>query len=233
MSDTQLELASSEERYQFLRDEGVLVQNDDGTVAVTEAYDARRGVYHDTYADADDEQFHETLADLFGLSRAEARDRAERLGITRGELVAYLTLRAYFDDVAPERELSPTTLVQMAGMVADIDPVSPVPEAMAELTDDDYETFLADHDDAVVFVWKRHCEPCDEMKAELDEIREAAPERVALAGVDGERVDAFRREFDVDAAPATLTFADGAFVEKEAGRRSPDQLAELFANAFR
>jgi thiol-disulfide isomerase/thioredoxin len=233
MSDTQLELASSEERYQFLRDEGVLVQNDDGTVAVTEAYDARRGVYHDTYADADDEQFHETLADLFGLSRAEARDRAERLGITRGELVAYLTLRAYFDDVAPERELSPTTLVQMAGMVADIDPVSPVPETMAELTDDDYETFLADHDDAVVFVWKRHCEPCDEMKAELDEIREAASERVALAGVDGERVDAFRREFDVDAAPATLTFADGAFVQKEAGRRSPDQLAELFASAFR
>ena len=233
MSDTQLELASPEERYQFLRDEGVLVQNDDGTVAVTEAYDARRGVYHDTYADADDEQFHETLADLFGLSRAEARDRAERLGIMRGELVAYLTLRAYFDDVAPETELSPTTLVRMAGMVADIDPVSPVPETMAELTDDDYETFIADYDDAVVFVWKRHCEPCDEMKAELDEIREAAPEWVALAGVDGERVDVFRREFDVDAAPATLTFADGAFVEKEAGRRSPDQLAELFASAFR
>ena len=233
MADAQPELASSEDRYQFLCEQGVLVQNDDGTVAVTEEYDGRRGVYHDTYVDAADGQFHETLADLFGLSKTDARDWAVRLGITRGELVAYLTLRAHFGDVAPELELSATELVQMAGMVADIDPASPVPEAMAELTDDDYESFLADHDDVVLFVWKRHCEPCDEMKGNLGEIRNAAPSGVAFAGLNGEGVNAFRCEFEVDAAPATLTFADGTHVETVEGRRSPDQLAEMFANAFR
>lgn len=224
------DLTSADGRYEFLVDEGVLLETAEGTVVVSEAYDAERGVYHDTYADASDEQFHQTLADLFGLSEAEAREQAEELGVTRAELVAYLSLRAYFTDRAAD--LDAGDLLQLAGMVADLDPESPVPASMSELTDDDYEAFLADHPDAVVFVWRRHCAPCDEMKAELDEIRDAAPDGVAFAGVDGESVVAFRREFEVDAAPATLTFADGAFVEAVEGRRAPEQFADMFANAF-
>lgn len=230
MPDTAL--ASPEDRYDFLLETGVIVETDDDAVAVSEGYDASRGVYHDTYADASDEMFHATLAELFGFDESEARERADSLGITRGELVAYLTLRSYLNDTAPDVNLSPTDLVQLAGMVADIDPVSPVPNGMVELTDDDYERFLADHDDVVAFVWKRHCAPCDEMKAQLDDIRVVAPDGVPFAGLDGERVDAFRREFDIDAAPATLVFVDGALVEAIEGQRSVDQLTELFADAF-
>ena len=69
-------------------------------------------------------------------------------------------------------------------------------------------------------------------REKLDEIRAAAPESVAFAGVDGDAVADFRSEFEVDAAPATLTFADGDFVEAIEGRRSPEQLAEMFENAF-
>lgn len=230
MTDENPDLSTAEGRYDFLVAEGVLLEQEDGTVVVSEAYDAERGVYHDTYADASDEQFHETLADLFGLSVEEAREQAEALGVTRAELVAYLSLRAYLDDRAADPDAG--ALLQLAGMVADLDPESPVPASMPELTDDDYGEFLADHPDAVLFVWRRHCSPCDEMKAELDAIRAEAPDRVAFAGVDGESVVAFRREFEVDAAPATLTFADGAFVEAIEGRRSPEQFAEMFANAF-
>jgi thiol-disulfide isomerase/thioredoxin len=223
------ELATAEERYEFLVGQGVLVENED-RVAVSEAYDAERGVYHDTYADASDEQFHQTLADLFGLSVDEARDQAEELGVTRAELVAYLTLRAYLEDRDADPDVG--TLLQLAGMVADLDPESPVPASMPELTDDDYEAFLEAHPDAVLFVWRRHCAPCEELKADLDELRAAAPDRAAFAGVDGESVVAFRREFEVDAAPATLTFAGGALVETVEGRRSPEQYAELFAETF-
>ena len=42
----------------------------------------------------------------------------------------------------------------------------------------------------------------------------------------------FREAFDVDAAPSTLTFADGEFVESVSGSRSPAQLDEMFAVAF-
>jgi thiol-disulfide isomerase/thioredoxin len=217
----------SEARYEYLLDAGVFVEEADGSVAVTESFDAARGVYQDSYADASDERFHETLAELFDLSVDEAEAQAAELGVTRDELVAYLSLRSYLDE-PPE----PTALVQLAAMVSDVAPASPVPDSLPELTDDDYETFLDDHPDAVVFVWKLHCAPCDEMKADLGAIRAAAPEGVAFAGVDGESVAAFRREFDVDAAPATLTFADGSFVEAIEGRRSPSQFADMFANAF-
>lgn len=229
VTDATPDLSTAEDRYRFLREKGVIVEKGD-QIVVSEAYDAERGVYHDTYADVDDEQFHATIADLFGLSIEEARTQVEELGVTRAELVAYLSLRAYLRD----RDAVPETgaLLQLAGMVADLDPESPVPASMRELTDDDYTEFLAKHPDAVIFVWRRHCAPCDEMKAELDEIHAAAPDRVAFAGLDGEMVAEFRREFEVDAAPATLTFAGGEFVEAVEGRRSPDQLAEMFTTAF-
>jgi thiol-disulfide isomerase/thioredoxin len=222
---------ATDDRYEFLLDTGVLVQEADG-LAASEPYDAERGVYHDTYADADDETFHETLADLFDMTVEEAAERTEELGITREELVAYLSLRGYFKRQAPDVEVSHDELLHLAPIVAGVSPASPVPDAMPELTDEEYRPFLDEHPDAVLFVWQLHCKPCDEMKADIDEIIDRLPDGVAVAGVDGESVVDFRREFDVDAAPATLTFADGGLVECVTGRGTPDQVAALFDEAF-
>jgi thiol-disulfide isomerase/thioredoxin len=223
--------AATDERYEFLLDSGVLVEADDDLV-VSEAYDAERGVYHDTYVDADDESFHETLADLFDMSVEEAAEQVEELGITREQLVAYLSLRGYFKRQAPDIEVEHDELLHLAVLVAGVEPVTPVPDAMQEIGDDDYESFIETNGDAVIFVWRLHCDPCDAMKADLDEILDRVPERVAVAGVDGESVAEFRREFDVDAAPATLTFTDGELVDCVTGRGTPDQVAELFDAAF-
>jgi thiol-disulfide isomerase/thioredoxin len=223
---------SPEERYEFLRETGVLLENEDGTVEVSEAYDAERGVYHDTYGDATDEQFHGTLADLFDLSVERAAERADELGVTREELVAYLSLRGYLKRQAAEVDVAEADLLAMAGQVAGVTPTSPVPDSMPELDDDSYAAFLEEHDRAVLFVWKLHCEPCDAMKADLPEVRERLSDGVGVAGLDGEAVREFRERFEVDAAPATLTFADGELIECVTGRKSPDQLAAMFEAAW-
>ncbi|MFC7226392.1 thioredoxin family protein [Salinirubellus salinus] len=222
------------QRYEFLLDCGVLVEerDDPDRLAASEAYDAERGVYHDTYGDASDEVFHGTLADLFDMSDEEAAETATELGITRAELVAFLSLRGYFKRQAPDVEVSRDELLHLATLVAGVSATSPVPEAMPEVDDEDYEAFLEANEDAVVFVWRLHCEPCDRMKDDLDAILSAVPNGVAVAGVDGESVSDFRRAFDVDAAPATLTFADGALLDAVSGRRTPEQLEELFTSAF-
>lgn len=226
------DLAAPEGRYEFLRRADVFVEEADGRVAVTEAFDATRGIYHDTYGDADEETFHGTVASLFDLTVPEARERIEALGITRAELVGYLALRSHLDDAAPGVDLDRDDLVRLAAMVAEVAPVSPVPDGMRELTDGDYRSFLDAHPDAVVFVWRRHCDPCDAMKAELDAVLAAVPDGVAVAGVDGEAVDAFRAEFEVDTAPTTLAFAGGRPAGRREGRASPGDLDELFADAF-
>lgn len=231
MNDTNTR--TTEERYEFLLDSGVLVEErEDERLAASEAYDAERGVYHDTYGDASDEVFHETLASLFGMSVEEAEAKAEELEITRAELVAYLSLKGYFKRQAPETEVSNDELLHLATLMAGVSPTSPVPDGMEELDDESYEAFLEANPDAVLFVWKLHCEPCDRMKEELDAILDVVPDGVAVAGVDGESVREFREAFDVDAAPSTLTFADGEFVESVSGSRTPAQLDEMFAVAF-
>lgn len=204
---------------------GVLAETDDGAVHLTEAFDATKGIYHDSYADADEERVRRTLADLFDLDPDAAAEHAA--SVTRDELVAFLSLQSFLDDSPPRDRLA-----LMAGVVAGVGPGSPVPDAVREVDDDTYRPFLDDAPDAVVTVWKHHCDPCDAMKRDLDAILDAVPAGVPVAGLDGEDCPAFRREFGVDAAPAVCCFRDGTLVETVAGRRSAESLAETFRDVY-
>lgn len=204
---------------------GVLAETDDGGVHLAEEFDATKRVYHDSYADADESRVRETIADLFDLDPAAAAEHAA--SVTRDELVAFLSLRSFLDD-PPARE----RLALMAGVVAGVGPGSPVPDAVREVDDDTYRAFLDDAPDAVVTVWKHHCEPCDVMKNDLDGLLDAVPDGVAVAGLDGEDCPDFRREFEVDVAPAVCCFRDGTLVETVTGRRSTATLAETFETVY-
>jgi thiol-disulfide isomerase/thioredoxin len=184
-------------------------------------------VYHDTYAAVSESEFRDTLVEVFDLDPETADEEIERQGVTRDELVAFLALRSFLDD--PPDTLR---LAMLARLVTTIGPASAVPPALREVDDEDYRSFLDEHPDALVTVWKTNCAPCDAMKGDLDEILGAVPEDVAVAGVDGGVVSAFRREFEVNAAPAVLYFRDGTLVEKETGRKTVDELADRFAAIY-
>lgn len=211
-----------------LIDAGVVDEADDGALTTTSAFEDTRRVYHDTYAHMADEGFHSTVADLFDIDRDEVGAHIDATGMTRDELVAYLSVRSFLDD-PPEQG----TLAVMAGIVVQIGPGSPVPMAVEELSDEDYEAFLDDEPDALVTVWKHGCDPCEAMKEDLDEILAAVPDGVAVAGVDGADVPAFRRAFDVSVAPAVLLFRDGDLQKTLTGRTSPSALADAFESVYR
>ena len=210
-----------------LIDAGVVVEHDDGTLETTPDYEETRGVYHDTYAAISDEAFRDTLIDVFDLDPETADEEIAEQGVTREELVAFLALRSFLDD--PPNSLR---LAMLARLTATIGPASAVPPALREVDDEDYRAFLDDHPDALLTVWKTNCAPCDAMKGDLDEILDAVPEGVAVAGVDGGVVSAFRREFEVNAAPAVLYFRGGTLVETETGRKTVDELADRFAELY-
>jgi hypothetical protein len=202
---------------------GVLAATDEG-LHLTDEFHAAKGVYDDSYET--DERVRETVADLFGVDPEGERARA----VTADELAALLALRSFLDDPPPVEALAVA-----AGVVAGVGPSSPVPETLREVDDDSWRDAVDGGDgDAVLTVWKRHCEPCDAMKADLDavlaELRAVAD--VPVAGLDGEACPGFCRDAGVNAAPAVVCVRDGEVVEAVTGRRSPEALADLFADVY-
>jgi thiol-disulfide isomerase/thioredoxin len=234
MNDHADSQSATEERAEAALDRlveaGAVDEAEDGRLTTTTAFEEVRRVYHDTYAHMDDEGIYDTVSDLFGLSHAEAAEAVEEGGVTVEEVVAYLSARSFLDDrgAVPEE----ATLAMMARLLVEIGPGTPVPDAMPELDDESYGSFLDDHPNAVITVWKRHCDPCEAMKEDLDDLLSAVPDGVAVAGVDGESVSAFRAEFEVEVAPAVLAVRDGELRGSLTGRQSPAALEELFEDVY-
>jgi thiol-disulfide isomerase/thioredoxin len=211
-----------EARLDYLEEHGVVETGPEGDLRLTGEFAETQDIHHDTYGDISEERFHRVVADIFDISEGAVREQ----DVTRDELVGYTTLQSVLDE-PPDRD----ALALLAAIVAELTPPSAVPDGMRELSDATYEAFL-DGRDAVVVVWKRVCTPCDEMKAEFDDIKQGAPGHVAFAGVDGDDVPAFRREFEVTAAPTTLLFADGELVERFDGKPAVERFHEVFAEVY-
>jgi thiol-disulfide isomerase/thioredoxin len=234
-----------EDALDALIDAGLVAERDDGGLVTTDAFESTRRVYRDSYAGVDDAVFRSTVADAFGVSESTAAERIDAGAITREDLIAYLSLRAAFDNEgskipradgeAGDGAATPPDderLATMATLVAELSPGSPVPDAVPELDDESWAAFLDDHPDAVVTVWRHDCAPCEALKADLDAVLSALPDSVAVAGVDGESAPDFRRTFDVDTAPAVCSFRDGALEDVTTGRQSPDTYADRFAAVY-
>ena len=217
-----------EARFEYLVDRDVLVERDDGTVVTDDDFQSTLEVYEDSYLDESDETFAETVASEFDLSPEEAADRIEETGMTREELATFLALRSYLDD--PDR--SRDELALMAAMVEGVGPGSPVPSALTEVGDEDYEAYVEERGDVVLFVFTRNCAPCDALKEDLPEILEAAPDGVDFAGVNGDEAPAFRRAFEVSVAPTTLAFVGGDLDSTIEGRRPLPRLLDAVEDLY-
>lgn len=226
MSSTLLD--DPEARLDYLIDRDVLVEFDDGTVAISDDFQADLEVYEDSYLDAPDEEFAGIVASIFDVSPERAAERIEDTGMTRGELATFLALRSYLDD--PER--SRDELVLLTAMVAVTDPASPVPAELTELDDETFEEYIDEHGEVVVIVFKRNCAPCEGLKEDLPALLDGAPDDVAFAGIDGGDAPAFRRAFEVSVAPTTLVFSGGELIEHVEQRREPETLIETFEAVY-
>ena len=222
-------MTDPEQLFETMVESEVLAVDTDDVVTTTEEFEKVADLYHDIYTDLSEAEYHRSVAEAFGLESPEAAQEAiEDLGVDREQFVAYLSLNSYL-----EGEFSPDELAQMAAVVVEVGPASPVPQAVEEIDDESYEAFLGEHSEAIITVWRRGCAPCEAMKEDLPEILKAVPEGVHVAGIDPVAPSAFRREFRVDVAPAVVLFRDGEEVERFTGRTDPETLADAFDDAYR
>jgi thiol-disulfide isomerase/thioredoxin len=206
---------------------GAVREHPDGSLETTDEFEDVRRIYHDTYGDADRDLFRSTIAELFGVDQSTAAEQITENEVTREQLVAFLAAQSFLDD-PPDR----TTLGVMASLLVEIGPGSPVPGAVEELSDEAVRAAVADHESLVVTVWRPYCEPCEAMKADIDDVLRAVPDGVSVVGIDGASCPAFVREYDVEAAPTILGFRNGAVVERLRGRHAPDAVADRLQSVY-
>ena len=218
---------SPEERLEILEAEAVVTTDADDAVYLTKEFESTRGIYHDSYIDVDEAEYHQAVADVFRIDPEEAAERVDELGVTREQFIALLALNSHIEGEYPLTERA-----HMAMMISDLAPESPIPDAVIELDDDSYGEFLAEHDRAAITVWKLFCSPCDRMKDELDGTLASFPDGVAVAGIDGEDAPSFRREFEVEAAPSVLFFEDGECVESLRGYQPPEAIEAACSDVY-
>lgn len=217
-----------EARLEFLEAADVF-EGEGEAVSTTGDFEQTRNIYADTYGEngVSDEQLAETVVDLFDVDLETAHDRIDADDDIRHQVVTYLSLQSHL-----ERELPSGTLALLAEMVAQVGVGSAVPDSMPALSDEDYREFIDEASDAIIFVWKYPCDPCQKMKQEIPEVLDQIPDSIAIGGVDGEAVRDFLREFEVEAAPTTLLFADGELVESHRGYAPPPKLADSLDDVY-
>ncbi len=226
-SDTEYGTVPPDEQLSILESEGVLTDDRAEEARLTLDFEKTRGVYHDSYADIDDADYHRAVADVFGIPLEEVPERLAALEVSREQFITLLSLNAFLDGEYPLVDRA-----RMAMRIVDLSPASSVPAKMSTLTDDTYEQTLTDHGQAVVFVWKRFCPPCLELKEHLDEVYDVLPDDVAVGGVDGERAPEFCREYDVEAAPSVMLFAGGELAETLRGYHAPSAIEDAVQSVF-
>jgi thiol-disulfide isomerase/thioredoxin len=217
----------AEARLEFLIETSVIDVDENDSVTATEGFEDTRRIYADSYADIGDEEFAQSIADVFGTTVEEARSQIEETDLSREDLYNYLSIQSHLD-----RDLPQDVLVLLTSMVVGVGVGSAVPDSMPELDDDSYEEFVADQGDAVVIVWSYPCDPCRSLKEDLPELRDSLPESVAVAGVDGDKVGRLRSEFDVTSAPTMLLFSEGDLAEKIEGYHPVGRLLEPLGDAY-
>lgn len=212
---------------QAVLEEANIITFADGEMRLTAEFEAAMGVYHDSYIDLDERAYQQSVAEAFAIDPDEVAGQIDHFGVTREQFVAYLAISAQLG-----RDTPVTARAEMAMLVTESAPSTPVPAGLVELDDAGYASFLQQHPRAAVVVWKRFCEPCDRMKQDLDPVGTAFPPAVVVAGVDGEAAPAFRRQFSVDAAPSVLLFDDGDCQLTLAGYHSAEQIATACAEVY-
>ncbi|MBX0324127.1 thioredoxin family protein [Halomicroarcula sp. F13] len=210
---------SPEEMLETLVEEDVVtVDPETDLVSTTDEFESHRSVYYDTYLTMPDAEFHESVADVFGLPSAEAAaERVAELEVSREEFATFLTLRSRLEGY------DQSELTVMAQLATEAGPSTPVPDGVEHLDDDTWAEFV-DRDRAIVTVWKMFCDPCEAMKDELDDVL-ATFDGIPVGGVDGEQCPEFCRSVGVNAAPGFVFFEDGEPIEIVTGRTDPDALA--------
>ena len=135
----------------------------------------------------------------------------------------------------------PCAILVASYLMGCADPASQAPSAAAPddnavlvLTDANFEIeALKSPQPVLVDFWAKWCQPCMEMKPDLQDLAKKYAGRVKVAALNVQENRFTAQRYDVESLPALLLFRDGKIVERRNERQTRDELVQLFESALR
>jgi hypothetical protein len=209
--------ADPEELLDRLLDAGVLAESDD-ELELTDSFQSARA---DRKADLDDADEDDRDAAREDVAGALALD-PEMLDFNLVAAARALEDVADFD--APTAARVALSLKRFEGPP----PEHGSPEGFTPITGEEIPAFLDENPAALIYFWREDCPSCDNLRGDLEDLREAGdvPEEVALASVYGPGSPRYLgAEYDVTVAPTVLFCANGRVDARLVGVHQPSSYA--------
>jgi thiol-disulfide isomerase/thioredoxin len=205
--------AAPEELLERLLDAGVLAESGDD-LELTDSFQSARADRKAALNEADEAEqdaARETVADVLALD-------PEMVDFHLAAAAQALEVEVGFDvETAARVALS---LKRFEGPP----PEHGSPEGFTPITGEEIPAFLEENPAAVIYFWRENCPSCDDLRADLEELREAGeiPDDVALASVYGPGSPRFLgAEYDVVVAPTVLFCANSRVDARLLGVHQP------------
>jgi len=162
-------------------------------------------------------------AEIESLSRSQLRDELARFTSSSAETDALLdvsdrapsTLAEFLalSEIAEEGALTQTDVLTMVSALDSFGEETPPsdgsPEAFLPVSGERIPLLVTIYGKAIVYVWLDDCDPCETVRADLDEIFDDVPDDMALFSVYGpDHASLLAEEYDVNGGPAVLFFRD-------------------------
>jgi thiol-disulfide isomerase/thioredoxin len=108
---------------------------------------------------------------------------------------------------------------------ADGPPTDGTPEPFLTVSGEKFPSFLELFSPAVVYIWRRDCEPCDVVRADFEAIFEEPPGDIALLSVYGpDNSRMLHEEYDIAGGPTVLFIVDGRVDARLVGAHTRSKL---------
>lgn len=157
--------------------------------------------------DRGERDWHELIADA--VTEDVVVERVLNLAWKQAEFLGYLLALASYTGNTLDVEWLRTTAV-LSQLDRPLPRTEGAPRAFFPIHGDWLGVFLDLFPNAIVYVWREDCDPCDVMKGEFDDIFDEPPDDLALFSIYGpDHARFLHEEYDVTGGPATLFVLDG------------------------
>lgn len=192
-----------------LLSEGILTDvSANGSVRLTERFEETVANERERITELNETKREELVRETVRTDDSE--DVLYEIGKQDADFIArYAVVEAYMDDVSEERPIR--SVYALDQFFHESTPTSGVPDGFLPISGNLLRYVPDLFTKSIAYIWREDCDPCDVVRADLEQILDEPAQDIALFAVYGPEYSVLlSEEFDVVGGPTTLFIAGGS-----------------------